>query len=65
MNLQTGEVSKAQPYISRLTKLGVAAAERGKGLELLKEVSAIIFGGARLAYRRSSGSGSRTSRSRS
>jgi 2-hydroxychromene-2-carboxylate isomerase len=46
MNLQTGEVPKAQPYISRLTRLGVAAAERGKGLELLKEVSATIFGGA-------------------
>jgi 2-hydroxychromene-2-carboxylate isomerase len=47
MNLRTGEVSKAQPYIGRLTRLGVAAAERGKGLELLKEVSALIFGGAR------------------
>ena len=47
MNLQTGEVPKAQPYISRLTRLGVAAAERGKGLDLLKEVSAIIFGGTR------------------
>ena len=47
MNLQTGEVPKAQPYINRLTRLGVAAAERGKGLQLLKEVSAIIFGGTR------------------
>src|SRR5262249_5889098 len=47
MNVRTGEVSKAQPYISRLTTLGVAAAERGKGLMLLKEVSAIIFGGVR------------------
>lgn len=47
MNLQTGKVSKAQPHISRLTRLGVAAAERGKGLELLKEVSGIIFGGTR------------------
>jgi 2-hydroxychromene-2-carboxylate isomerase len=47
MNLQTGEVPKAQPYISRLTRLGAAAAERGKGLELLKEVSRVIFGGTR------------------
>jgi 2-hydroxychromene-2-carboxylate isomerase len=47
MNVQTGEVSKAQPHIGRLTNLGVAAAERGKSLELLKEVSAIIFGGVR------------------
>jgi len=47
MNLQTGEVSKAQPYISRLTRLGVAAAERGNGLALLHEVSTVIFGGTR------------------
>jgi 2-hydroxychromene-2-carboxylate isomerase len=47
MNLQTGEVPKAQPYIRRLTRLGVVAAERGKGLEFLKAVSAIIFGGTR------------------
>jgi len=45
MNVQTGEVSKTQPHISRLTRLAVAAAERGKGLELLREVSATIFGG--------------------
>jgi 2-hydroxychromene-2-carboxylate isomerase len=47
MNLKSGEVSKQQPYIGRLTRLGVAAAERGKGLHLLKEVSAVIFGGTR------------------
>jgi 2-hydroxychromene-2-carboxylate isomerase len=47
MNLSTGEVPKEQPYISRLTRLGVAAAERGRGLQLLREVSAIIFGGTR------------------
>lgn len=45
MNRDTGEVAREQPYIGRLTRLGVAAAERGKGLELLREVSAIIFGG--------------------
>jgi 2-hydroxychromene-2-carboxylate isomerase len=45
MNLQTGDVPKSQPFISRLTRLGVAAADRGKGLQLLKEVSATIFGG--------------------
>jgi len=45
MNVATGEVPKEQPYIGRLTRLGVAAAERGKGLQLLREVSAIIFGG--------------------
>lgn len=47
MNLKSGEVSKEQPYIARLTRLGIAAAERGKGLALLKEVSAVIFGGTR------------------
>jgi 2-hydroxychromene-2-carboxylate isomerase len=47
MNVGTGEVPKEQPYIHRLTRLGVAAAERGKGLQLLREVSAIIFGGTR------------------
>jgi len=45
MDLKSGEVPEQQPYISRLTKLGVAAAERGKGLEFLKETSAVIFGG--------------------
>jgi 2-hydroxychromene-2-carboxylate isomerase len=45
MNPATGEVPKEQPYISRLTRLGAAAAERGKGLPLLREVSAVIFGG--------------------
>ena len=45
MNRETGEVAKEQPYIRRLTRLGVAAAERGKGLPVLREISAIIFGG--------------------
>ena len=35
MNLATGEVPKEQPYIHRLTRLGVAAAARGKGLPFL------------------------------
>jgi 2-hydroxychromene-2-carboxylate isomerase len=47
MDLKTGVVSKEQPYIGRLTRLGVAAAERGMGLPLLKQVSSIIFGGMR------------------
>ena len=47
MDLASGLVSKEQPYIGRLTRLGVAAVERGKGLQLLKEVSALIFGGTR------------------
>ncbi|HEY9217538.1 MAG TPA: DsbA family protein [Phenylobacterium sp.] len=34
-----------QPYIHRLTHLGVAAAERGRGLAFLAEASAVIWGG--------------------
>jgi 2-hydroxychromene-2-carboxylate isomerase len=40
-------VSDEQPYIYRLTKLGVEAARRGKGLEFAGTVSALIFGGTK------------------
>ncbi len=36
---------KEQPYIHRLTRLGVVAAERGKGIEFADEVSSVIWGG--------------------
>lgn len=36
---------KEQPYIHRLTRLGVLAAEYGKGIEFADEVSSIIWGG--------------------
>ncbi|MBX9699039.1 MAG: DsbA family protein [Acetobacteraceae bacterium] len=36
----------AQPHIHRLTHLGVAAAERGRGLEFLREASAVIWDGS-------------------
>ena len=45
MDIATGEVPKEQPYIHRLTRLGVAAVERGRGLAFIDEVSRIIFGG--------------------
>ena len=35
-----------QPYIHRLTRLGVAAAERGRGLAFLQEVSKVIWDGS-------------------
>jgi 2-hydroxychromene-2-carboxylate isomerase len=35
-----------QPFIHRLTRLGVAAAERGCGLSFLDEVSKIIWSGS-------------------
>jgi len=47
MNIGTGEVPKEQPYIHRLTRLGVAAAARGHGLPFLAEVSRVIFGGVK------------------
>lgn len=41
----TRKVAAEQPYIYRLTRLGVLAAERGRGLPFLYEVSTVIFGG--------------------
>jgi len=34
-----------QPHIHRLSHLGIAAAERGRGLEFVNEVSALIWNG--------------------
>ena len=45
MDLATGEVSKQQPHIHRLTRLGVAAAEKGRGLPFIYEVSTTLYGG--------------------
>jgi 2-hydroxychromene-2-carboxylate isomerase len=39
------KVAAEQPYIHRLTRLGVAAAERGRGLPFIAEVSRRIWGG--------------------
>lgn len=47
MDIKSGEVPAEQPYIHRLTRAGVAAAEAGKGLSFLNEVSGIIFGGTK------------------
>ena len=41
----TRQVAPEQPYIHRLTRLGVAAAERGRGLPFVAEVSRVIWGG--------------------
>jgi len=46
MDMATRTYPKEQPYIYRLTQLGQAAAEVGKGLAFLDEVSSLIFGGA-------------------
>ena len=41
----TRKVAAEQPYIHRLTRLGVAACERGRGLPFVAEVSRVIWGG--------------------
>jgi 2-hydroxychromene-2-carboxylate isomerase len=46
MDPATRTYPKEQPYIHRLTRLGVAAAERGRGLVYLDEVSKVIWSGA-------------------
>ncbi|NWG45961.1 MAG: DsbA family protein [Alphaproteobacteria bacterium] len=42
---QTGKYPKEQPYIFRLTALGIAAAEAGRGLPFLDEVSSTLWSG--------------------
>ena len=37
--------AEEQPYISRLTRLGIVAAEQGRGIEFADEVSRLIWGG--------------------
>lgn len=39
-------IPKEQPYIHRLTRLGVAAVRRGRGLAFLDEVSRLIWDGS-------------------
>ena len=46
MDLATRTYPADQPYIHRLTHLGVAAAERGCGLAFLNTVSRLIWSGA-------------------
>jgi 2-hydroxychromene-2-carboxylate isomerase len=45
MNMATGEVPERQPYIMRLSRLGAAAVEAGRGLEFLTEVGRTIWSG--------------------
>jgi 2-hydroxychromene-2-carboxylate isomerase len=41
----TRKVADQQPYIYRLTRLGALAAERGRGLPFIDEVSQVIWSG--------------------
>lgn len=45
MSFETGEVPVEQPYIHRLTRLAVAAARRGRGIQFARSLSHLIFGG--------------------
>lgn len=45
-DMTTRAIAKDQPYIRRITRLGQAAARRGKGLAFAAEASALIWGGA-------------------
>jgi 2-hydroxychromene-2-carboxylate isomerase len=45
VRMVAGDYRVEQPYIHRLTHLGVAAAERGRGLPFLREVSQLIWSG--------------------
>lgn len=44
-DMATRKVADKQPYIHRLTRLGVAATEAGHGLAFLDEVSKVIWSG--------------------
>jgi len=44
MNNETRQISDDQPYIFRITRLGVEAARRGRGLAFIDEVSMSIWG---------------------
>jgi 2-hydroxychromene-2-carboxylate isomerase len=46
-DVATMEVAAEQPYIHRLTRLGVAAQRRGRGLAFIHEVGKLTFGGVK------------------
>ncbi len=45
MDMETSAIDPEQPYIFRLTRLGMAAVTAGKGLQFLEHVSRIIWDG--------------------
>lgn len=46
MDVKSGEVPVDQPHIHRLTRLGMAAAEAGRGLPYIAQVGTLIWSGA-------------------
>ena len=45
MNMTTFNIAKEQPYIYRLTRLGIEACRQSRGLAFTAAVSRLIFGG--------------------
>jgi 2-hydroxychromene-2-carboxylate isomerase len=45
MDLASGEVPAAQPYIHRISRLGVAATRAGRGFEFIRHAAAAIWSG--------------------
>lgn len=45
-DIATREIAKDQPYVRRITRLGQAAARRGKGIAFAHEAAKLIWGGA-------------------
>ena len=45
MDLSTGEVDEEQPYIHRISRMGAAAEELGKGLPFIVAAARLIWGG--------------------
>jgi len=46
-DMKTMKIAEEQPYIYRLTSLGVEAQRRGRGVDFVYEVSHLIFGGTK------------------
>ena len=46
MDITSGEVPPEQPYIYRISRLGVAAEEAGRGLPFVSAASSVIWSGA-------------------
>lgn len=45
MDVASGEVAAEQPYIYRVSRLGVAAAREGKGFQFVKRMATTIWSG--------------------
>jgi 2-hydroxychromene-2-carboxylate isomerase len=46
MDPETRAYPREQPYIHRLTRLGMAATERGRGLEFIEQIGRLIWDGS-------------------